>query len=161
MSHCPTGQRFKVALCKKYLTEALAANDIGNSCRRPIPFARTQPRALPTPGQRSSDDQSHASQVIAGRHTLPGSAEVIRLLEKPIRCPERSSHTVHDLYRIKFELLITYGTLQSQLPSNSRDEGWQAILAQGSLRSTTEAAFEMENEGTVFKQAAKSILALW
>jgi hypothetical protein len=162
MSYSQTGQRFKVALCRKYLLETVLANDSGSSSTRPAPLARAQPRAVPAiVSDTEALLENPATVSIASRHPLPGSAEVLRLLGIPISNSRPSPRSAGDMYRIKFEFFVSYGNIQSQLPVDQREASWRTMLDDGRFSQTLDAAFSLGVEGTTYRQLSNSIVAVW
>ncbi|KAG5641741.1 hypothetical protein H0H81_011020, partial [Sphagnurus paluster] len=86
---------FKVALCQKLLADPAPAQ-----ARRVQPRARKNSHAPRPPPSKAKDQQAHP---------IPAYAEFQRLLEAP--GPADFAGVV--MGRIRFELVVAYGTLQS------------------------------------------------
>jgi len=149
----PIGLNFKLALCKKLLTEILSDNETDETKRREV---RAQPRARRPLGE--APPENNGATQIASKHPIPASIEIIRVLKM-----SSDGHEIlkDKVYRLKFDLLVTYGNLQRQLPPDQQDNGWSKILTEGSLPAVLEVAFGSGTEGKVYREALGSIIAFW
>lgn len=65
--------------------------------------------------------------------------------------------------RIKFELLLSYGTLQSQASEMDRDVEWSSLLLGADLKQTLDKAFSREIIGAdePSREAVDDVLSMW
>lgn len=139
LTNTPSVLKFKIALCQKFLV----TSDVAQTTTRPKAQARAQPKAVRA--TRTVDDIKEEPAVIAPvqptpsiavNRPTPSSAEILRLME--IRTKLTSSWANdHDL---KFELVVSYAILQTQILAEDRDPDWPVLL-RGGLSKTFDAAF--------------------
>lgn len=126
---------FRLLLSMKYLNEVSAARDSA----RPPPVKRAQPRARGARDQASAipPDSTDAERSIIRTFTLPSWVTTVQplLSASLVAIPNALPYI-----RIKFDLLVVYGNLQKQIPSQ-RDPAWVTSLNDGALRNMIEAAF--------------------
>ncbi|GLB37638.1 hypothetical protein LshimejAT787_0406890 [Lyophyllum shimeji] len=166
LSRSPTVHKFKILLCQKFLTDP--SHD-QTADARPKAHARVQPRALRQARTESSATQNPKSQlarpgasVQSPINPLPGYTEIRRLMEtKPSPSAIVSTSL---LLRIKFELLNSYGMLQSQTPLTEKDTEWLASLHDGRMIEILDLAFgraDEGGEGGMLRETIQSIRSAW
>ncbi|KAF5385121.1 hypothetical protein D9615_000897 [Tricholomella constricta] len=160
--------RFKVLLCQKLLTDSRHAT---HREARPQPQIRAQPRALRQTRTESSmksiSDESvkpPTSSAQLNKTTMPGYAEIQRLVEMKVS-PFSANVSSSFVLRIKFELLTSYGMLQSAASSAEKDAEWLAALRGGRIAHTSDLAFGSDDleggESGAFRTTFQSILSTW
>jgi hypothetical protein len=153
ISPSPTGQNYKIALCRKYLSENLALNDSENSTTKPL-STRPQPKLQSAVRRQTPPRGKSMANSMSNKYAIPSSAEVIRLVMGKIA---HSSRPILEVYRVKFELLMAYDATQSQLPDREQESGWRSHFALENTPQTLEAAFA-GTEGQVYIEALKGII---
>ncbi|KAG5649172.1 hypothetical protein H0H81_005720 [Sphagnurus paluster] len=119
---------FKVALCQKLLTDPAPAQ-----ARRVQPRARKNSHAPRPPPSKAKDQQAHP---------IPGYTEFQRLLE----APGPADFVGAVMGRIRFELVVAYGALQSgnrdKGKGRDRDREWVLALREGRVRDVVRRAVD-------------------
>ncbi|KAF8070655.1 hypothetical protein FPV67DRAFT_1448356 [Lyophyllum atratum] len=166
LSPSPAVHRFKVVLCQKFLTDSSHAK-VGDA--RPKGQARAQPRALRQARTDSSGVEKGKSQSTEStslpqsiKNPLPGYEEIRRLMETNV--PPSMGITTPFLWRIKFELMNSYGLLQSVMPLAERDTGWLTSLHNGETTKILDLAFAPDDdrgENRFFRETLQSITGTW
>jgi hypothetical protein len=162
MSSTSTLCKFKVALCQRYLTRSR----IGNYSSR----GRSKPRAQPRPitgRKRAADQDSNALTTSEAKpeivllsnqnqHALPPASELIHLLTMKGDADALSN-------TIKYDLLVTYGTLQHQASAESRSRDWMEMLQNGSVVEAVEEAFGglKDHQSSVLQKILLGLIATW
>ena len=145
MSSTSTLCKFKVALCQRYLTRTSV--ETGQSSYRGRP--RAQPRRIT--GRKRADKQdptvlmtSDAKSEIAplsnqNQHALPPASEILHLLSMKTNADALSNI-------IKYDLLVTYGILQQQTPTENKSRDWMEMLQSGRVEEAVQEAFGGSND---------------
>jgi hypothetical protein len=153
--------KFKVTLCQKFLTETTDNNFTATA--RPKAQARAQPRALrsdPSTNQIARFvSTSNALVPNSNKYPLPNANEICQLLEMNIDTTSSRVITKPLLLRIKFELLVSYGTLQREV---LKDPGWMKLVQESKFNNTLDIAFGPGGgEGGVYRSSLESIRNVW
>ncbi|KAL0571342.1 Superkiller protein 3 [Marasmius crinis-equi] len=137
MSRLPSTQavlRFKVAFLHRCIGPTAAANAGASSkTARPKPQVRVQPKqrrrgeAVPEPTPSETPNQN---QPTASRPAMPSFVDISEALEGS--SADNSA---------KFELLVSYWTLQSQLEASERDSDWIELRNNGRWESLLNVVF--------------------
>ncbi|KAF8628881.1 hypothetical protein AX15_003667 [Amanita polypyramis BW_CC] len=146
--------RFKVALCYKFITELVPERtDVDNRLRPPARARKPRSRREGDQMQVGSTPTISSGNV---KH-LPPCQAVLNALET---LPAMTDMTL--FLRVKFELFISYGTIQHKAPASEKDVEWTNALQQRKLHSIVGIAFNPEGEDTVkLSRLANSIVSLW
>ncbi|KAI3608067.1 antiviral protein [Moniliophthora roreri] len=149
----PSVLRFKVAFFQKCIGPSTSTRPPP----RPKPQARTIPKARgrqdPTsPEILASVDSS--VQSVASKPFLPPFADICQALEKP-----QKSHSANAT--IKFELLVSYGTLQSQFTGTDRDSEWTGLLRSGRWRQLLNNSFKGEDDAKDYRDTLSLLVPYW
>jgi hypothetical protein len=158
-----TGQAFKLAICRRFLTDKAIDVRTGERHSRPAPVARALPRAAPIArGRPASETPGEISaSSVERRHPLPTPVDVIELLEKCTVGPEAPKDMVDKVYRMKFDCLLAYNNLQRRRPDGQIDPAWSVIITEGRLSQTLEVAFGSGDDGRVYRETLGRIVLLW
>jgi hypothetical protein len=157
ISLSPTGQKYKIALCRKYLSENLVLSNSENSTIKPHLSARPQPKLQSADRKQTPPREKVIANSISSKYAMPSSAEVIRLLMGKIT---HSSRSKLEVYRVKFELLIAHQATQLQLPDGEEESGWRSYFSLDNTPRTLEVAFS-GTDGQVYIEALKGIIPHW
>ncbi|RDB22166.1 hypothetical protein Hypma_010585 [Hypsizygus marmoreus] len=172
LSPTPAVHRFKIALCQKFLADAGGGGGAQHGGRAQI---RVQPRAIRglTRADSSGTGNDLSKCVPANtphspnKHPLPDYAEIQRLIGSKNLSPSSMalSLSLSSLLRIKFELLNSYGMLQSEMSSAEKDVDWSKALQGGELKGVLDVAFgdegQLEGENRVFRDSLKAMSSVW
>lgn len=166
----PAISRFKLALCQKFLIGSTTTDTSGP---RPKPQARAQPRAIRA-ARRSELDETAVPPINAkplststtpisqaSKYILPPSTEILRMVELN---PTTATTAVASFFRIKFELVVLYGTLQSQASDpKDKDAEWAQILGDGRFKKAVEAGFRCDGDdmSRVYRESLEAIHQQW
>jgi hypothetical protein len=161
----PVVCRFKVALCQRYITYAASTHGEGDS--RPKPQARAQPRtirATQRPSEPNDDGfsnppaGSNPAASIASKYPLPSSSEILRITEMG----SGHSRDISAFLRVKFELLVAFGILQSQAAGDHKDREWLNMIRDGRMTKALSSAFGRDDNGlgSVYRVTLSGIVAL-
>ncbi|KAI0297151.1 hypothetical protein BC826DRAFT_907813 [Russula brevipes] len=140
MSSTLTLCKFKVALCQRYLTRAWVGGRTSRGKGRP----RAQPRPI-TGRKRGARQESTAlttsdskPEIVPlsnqNQHCLPPASELLHLLSMKTDANALSN-------TIKYDLLMTYGILQHQMPAENKSQDWREMLQSGRVQEAVEEAF--------------------
>ncbi|KAF8639505.1 hypothetical protein AX17_001410 [Amanita inopinata Kibby_2008] len=149
--------RFKVALCYKFISELESVKDKSPSSNPSKPQARA----------RKPHSSRRASNSFTSLTSGPSTANIKHLLpcQAVLRALESKNLVATDaalLLRVKFELLLSYGTIQQSISSGDRDPEWINALQQAKLNSILTAAFNSENEeSTKYRRLAQCTVSMW
>lgn len=160
----PTTAKFKVLLCKQYLTITNSAD----TTEAPLLGSRPKPQARAIRAARRSDQSetttpaagSTTSDVnatpasIASKLVLPSPTEILQLLQKPdseVRPPAQLS-------RLKFELLTSYLNLHNSAVIPEQEADWQEALESGQVSRAIDSAFNGA-EGSFYRESLGLMVA--
>lgn len=160
----PSVYKFKIALCQKMIN-----NNVPSNIARPKPQARAQPKALHSvrdldrPLQEPPEKINAAHLSYPSKHPLPNCGDVIRLMEVDKTGTLFPPAARARLLRAKFELYISYGSLQAQLCPEEIDAEWKTLLRDKKLGNVIDVAFGNENrdDATMYQGLLRSITSLW
>ena len=137
MSSTPTLCKFKLALCQRYLTRACVGSSTSKGRGRP----RAQPRPIPA-RKRVAKQDSTTSDIKAdisplstqNQHAFPPASELLHLLgsKSNVNAPSNI---------VKYDLIVTYGILQHQMPAENRSQDWMEMLQSGRVEEAVRGAF--------------------
>ncbi|KAK7005679.1 hypothetical protein R3P38DRAFT_2647270 [Favolaschia claudopus] len=134
----PAVSKFKIALYQKYFSDS---NDAARVAARPRPQARAQPKGSPVKARAAPVE----APPLVNRYRPPGSSEILRLMEATTTAP---SVSVDSLYKLKFELLVSYNAYQTEASATDKDPEWPNILRNGIMAKTLDSAFGCKTGGT-------------
>src|SRR5882757_549004 len=133
MSSTSTLCKFKLALCQRYLTRACVRSGTSKGRGRP----RAQPRPIPARKRVAKQDPtvlmvSDSKPEVTplsnqNQHTLPPASELLHLLSM-----KTDTNALSNI--IKYDLIVTYGILQHQTPTEHRSQDWMKMLQSGRLK---------------------------
>jgi len=163
--------KFKIVLCQKYLTTISANHNAGTTDLRPKPQARAQPRSIPVARRHTEQEKGNHTSTsgltlpasIASKHSPPTSAEILRLLELNLH-NSRASSAVTAFMQIKFELLVSFGNLQTCAAiTDDKDLEWPRMLRDGRLAKAVDAAFKGGDEAfdQTCRETLREIINVW
>ncbi|KAG5350168.1 hypothetical protein C0989_012423 [Termitomyces sp. Mn162] len=73
-----------------------------------------------------------------------------------------ASHEQPVLLRVKFELINSYGLLQSELTAEERDSDWMSLLRDGKANKLIETVFSFDNpDSHIFREVLQSTMLIW
>jgi len=164
----PTIAKFKVALCKKYLTSSTTISSVDTSqfASRPKPQARAVRAARRSSGMpehegstssTTSGPSAAAAAATASKNPLPSPSEILELIEKP----DVGFGSPTQLLRIKFELLLSYAFVQNSVAEPQRQQSvWRDMLQDGRFQKTVDFAFGGEG-AEIYKESLKAVMVTW
>jgi hypothetical protein len=123
---------FKLLVCMQYLGQNSRPPDGGAKTKRAAPRAR---------GARAEEKRPEESNTVGSvtrAYTIPNWKTVVEPL---VSASHKGQKNVTIYTKIKYELLVTYATLNNQQEPEGRDAGWDEELDDGSLRRTVQAVF--------------------
>lgn len=164
----PAISKFKLALCKKYLTSLTTTM---SSVDGPQPAFRPRPQARAVHSSRQSSVPRHEGSMssiksttsdstsatsITSKYPLPPPSEILHLLQQPLG----GSYPLTQSLRIKFELLLSYALVQNP-PTEVGDQEseWRNMLLDGRVQKAVDSAFA--GEGGRYKESLKMIMGTW
>lgn len=119
--------KFRTALLQKFLSGS-TQNAVDESLSRSKPQARARPirRAR---GELKQDEELPKNQPtsILSQISLSSYTEIRRSLEE--QHPPSNANISYPW--IRFQLVLTFGLYQAQLPTEARDQEWQTLLNSG------------------------------
>lgn len=151
-------QLFKLALCRKFLSDESESGGRNTSTRRPKPQARAvrvQRGTAPAKENLSSsnvDDSSTLSS--ASKISFPTPGDVVQLLTV-----SNGSNSSPTILIVKKELLISYGYLQQI--AERRDVEWQQLAAGGRLEDLVNSIFGEESYALQDRDALIGLVRVW
>jgi len=122
---------FKLLVCIQYLGQFSRSNG-------PVKAKRAAPRARGAGAEEKRPEVSNAGNSVTRTYTIPSWTTTVGPL---VSAFHKNQQNVAVYCGIKYELLVTYATLNDQQEPGDRDAGWDEELHDGSLRRTIEAAF--------------------
>ena len=162
----PQVSKFKLALCKKYLTSSTtntSSSDGPQPASRPRPQARA-PRALQPSGVPEHEDSlssvksvkssSTSATSVASRYPLPPPSEILQLITQP----PSGSFTLTQSLRIKFELLMSYSLVRKTANEPGHQElEWRQMLLDGRVQKAADSAFVGE-AGGMYRETLQAVM---
>jgi hypothetical protein len=140
MSSTPTICKFKLALCQRYLTRACVGSNTSKGRGRP----RAQPRPIsarkrvvkqdPTVLTVSDIKPDISPLSTQNQHALPPPSELLHLLAM-----KTNANALSNI--VKYDLIVTYGILQHQMPAEGRSQDWTEMLQSGRVEEAAQEAF--------------------
>ena len=138
----PTVLRFKVS----FLHKCIGPPSTANKSSRPKPQVRALPKRRGDPATPAASEDA-STQPIASKPAIPSFADISYALE----------NSTHNQPAAKFELLVSYGTLQSQVPDLERDSDWVKSSNDGRWESLLNVVFR-DGEGADNYRTTLSVL---
>lgn len=149
-------QLFKLALCRKFLSDESESGGRNTSTRRPKPQARavrvmrgTAPAKENLSSSNVGDSSTFSS---ASKFSFPMPGDVVQLLTV-------SSNSSPTILIVKKELLISYGYLQQI--AERRDMEWQQLAAGGRLEDLVNSIFGEESYALQDRDALIGLVRVW
>ncbi|KAF9267374.1 hypothetical protein L218DRAFT_684239 [Marasmius fiardii PR-910] len=145
--------RFKVA----FLQKCIAPTTTSSRACRPKP----QARAAPKPKRReetptvSADSETPPPHRIASKPALPSFADLSKALKNPENKLRLTNNTVC------FELLVSYGILQSQIAASERDSEWVELGDNDNWEALLREVFKDGDNVDDFRTALTSLRTTW
>ncbi|KAM6502001.1 hypothetical protein JOM56_001978 [Amanita muscaria] len=148
---------FKVALCYKFINEAELSEKPGVNNSLKIPVRARKPRS-----KRETDRcqlTAASDRMASTNRNLPTCEAILCALKKKI--PPAVDGKLQ--LRVKFELFVSYGTIQKEASEMEKDVHWTSAIRQISFRDVLSNAFSSVSgeEGTRFGHLAQSMLSTW
>ncbi|KAK2464274.1 hypothetical protein APHAL10511_003731 [Amanita phalloides] len=149
--------QFKVALCYGFIKELGMS---GRACtdNHHKPLARARKTRLPREGDQMQTLRSPVSASGKVNH-IPPCQVILDALETKI--PEMMDLRL--FLQVKFELLLSYGMIQSKIPAADKDEEWTNALRDKALFGTLGVAFDPDygEDAVRLGKLAQSIVSAW
>ncbi|KAK1232801.1 Superkiller protein 3 [Marasmius sp. AFHP31] len=141
--------RFKVAFLHKCIGPPATAT----TSSRPKPQARALPKrrggtSTPAPLEDAS------AQPVANKAAMPSFADISKALEGSAK-----NHSAKDA--AKFELLVSYGTLQSQTSESERDPDWVKCGNGGGWESLLSTVFHNGGDADNYRTTLTVLRTTW
>ncbi|KAG6845305.1 hypothetical protein H0H87_011155 [Tephrocybe sp. NHM501043] len=144
--------KFKIVLCQRLLSGS------GHGQLRNGP-TRVKARALRATKPEENVVPQSTESITSAQSTkshIPSFKEVQRSLETTTLSV---GITQSILLRVKFELLTSYGILQSELASAERDSDWLNLLRAGGVNNIINSAFGSHSEdGRAYREVLQAIM---
>ncbi len=142
--------RFKISLCQRLLAPKTSAVQ-----SRPAVRPRAQLKPRDSASNVVATNNVPVIPVITRKFTGPAAQEVVQLVTSPMK-----SNTL-PILRLRFELLLAYHLVQSQIPANDRDQEWQLKRSNGELEKILVDNFESEGtEGPLYHRMLQSMICV-
>ena len=122
---------FKLLVCIQYLGHFSRSDG-------PAKTKRAAPRARGTRAEEKRPEESNAPGSVIRAYTIPTWKSTVGPLVATSHKGQKNA-TVY--CKIRYELVVTYASLNNQQEPEGRDAGWDEELHDGSLRRTIEAVF--------------------
>ena len=122
---------FKLLVCIQYLGHFSRSDG-------PVKAKRAAPRARGARADEKRPEESNAASSVTRVYTIPNWRMAVEPL---VSGSHQDQKNVTNYCKIKYELLVTYASLNNQQEPEGRDAGWDEELHDGSLRGTVEAVF--------------------
>jgi len=122
---------FKLLVCIQYLGHFSRSDGSAKT-------KRAAPRVRGTKTEEKLPEVSNAVGSVARAYTIPNWKTTVGPM---VSASHRGQKNVTVYCKIKYELLVTYASLNNQQEPGGRDAGWDEELHDGSLRQTVEAVF--------------------
>lgn len=136
---------------------------------RPKPAVRAQRR--PVRSARGSDEHEdepstvtsplNVLQSVSNKQPLPNSSEILRLMEMEPGHSLALSESSASRYRLKFELLVSYGNYQAQCGGSDKDPDWPNLLRNGAVGKAVDVAFREGDVGCSYRQSLNGFIPFW
>ena len=122
---------FKLLVCIQYLGHFSRSDG-------PVKAKRAAPRARGARTEEKRPEESNVGDSVTRAYTIPNWKTTVG----PLVSASHKGHKNVTVYcKIKYELLVTYASLNNQREPEGRDAGWDEELHDGSLRETVETVF--------------------
>jgi hypothetical protein len=153
MTSTPTLCKFKLALCQRYLTRACVGS--GTSKGRGRPRAQPRPISARKRVARQDTTMSDIKPEISplstqNQHAFPPASELLRLLTS-----KSNANALSNI--VKYDLIVTFGILQHQMPAEDRSQDWMEMLQSGRVEEVVREAFG-DSEGQQSSVTSQKIL---
>ncbi|TFY69615.1 hypothetical protein EVG20_g3075 [Dentipellis fragilis] len=164
--------KFKLALCQRYLSDSSSTRPPASTRVRP----RAQPRPIPSRARKAQADEANESISNASANEAPRPDTVSILSTRPLPAASdilnlvtsASAGSLPLADEARFELVATYGLLQTQTSQEGRSADWSAMVQDGRLARAIEDAFahEREHEGNgrstqEMKDTLLAMMSIW
>lgn len=151
-----SAQLFKLALCRKFLSDELGERNPSN--RRPKPQARAVRAARGIAPAReetlsSSSANDSPASFSASKISIPPTSDIVHLLTGS------NGHTSPVILIVKKELLISYAYLQQI--AERRDVEWQQLATDGRLEDQVNSVFSGESYAQQDRDALINLVRVW
>ncbi|KAH0588898.1 hypothetical protein H2248_004685 [Termitomyces sp. 'cryptogamus'] len=151
--------RFKIMLCRKLLSDA-SHEQVRDGQTRVQARARAL-RATRTEESINSHFGETSASSQAAKSLIPSCVEIMRCLETRASSSFMTM-TQPVLLRVKFELINSYGLLQSELTAEERDSDWMSLLRDGKANKLIETVFSFDNpDSHIFREVLQSTMLIW
>ena len=104
----------------------------------PVKTKRAAPRARGARAEEKRPEESNVGDSVARAYAIPNWKTTVGPL---VSASHKGQKNVTIYCKIKYELLVTYASLNNQQGPEGRDAAWDEALHDGSLRRTVEAVF--------------------
>ncbi|KAG7088370.1 hypothetical protein E1B28_012373 [Marasmius oreades] len=145
--------RFKVT----FLQKCLAPTAISSRTSRPKPQARApakQKRYEEPPS--TNRGASVPSQRITSKPVLPSFADISKALGNP---PPKTVRSMNNT--VSFELLASYGTLQSQIAVPERDSEWMELESDDRWEALLDTVFKDRDNADSYRSILTTLRTTW
>ena len=156
--------RFKIMLCRKILNDASREQVRDGQARVQ---ARVQARARASRATRTEESvnpqSSESASSQAAKSPIPSCGEIMRCLEAKASS-SLMTVTQSILLRVKFELINSYGLLQSELPVKERDSEWVSFFQDGKANQLVDTIFSGSSDNRDFcilREVLQSTVSIW
>ena len=122
---------FKLLVCIQYLGHFSRTDG-------PVKARRAAPRARRARAEGKRPEESNVGNSDRRAYTIPNWRTSVGPL---VSASHKGQNNFTVYCKIKYELLVTYATLNDQQEPGGRDAGWDEELHDGTLRRTVEAVF--------------------
>lgn len=122
---------FKLLLCIQYLGHFARPDG-------PAKTKRAAPRARGAKAEDKRPGEPNAANSVTRAYAIPNWKTTVGPL---VSAPNKDEESAAIYCKIKYELLVTYASLNDRQEPGGRDTGWDEELHDGSLRRTVEAIF--------------------
>ncbi|KAG6903073.1 hypothetical protein C0995_006260 [Termitomyces sp. Mi166 len=153
--------RFKIMLCRKLLSDA--SRDQMRDVRTRVQARARALRATRTEEIINSQSPETSASAQTTRSPVLSYIEIIRCLEASASSSSMAV-TQSILLRVKFELINSYGMLQSEMAPAERDSDWTSILQDGKANQLIDTMFNGKSnnpDSRVFREVLQSTVPIW
>jgi hypothetical protein len=163
MSSTSTLCKFKLALCQRYLTRASVGSGTSKgkgrprAQPRPIPARKRVAKQGPTVLTVSDSKPEIAPSSNQDQHALPPASELLHLLSM-----KTDANALSNI--IKYDLIVTYGILQHQTPTENKSQDWLKMLQSGRVKAAVEEVFggsEDQQSSNTSQKILLRMIATW
>ncbi|KAG6888093.1 hypothetical protein C0992_009632 [Termitomyces sp. T32_za158] len=157
----PAALKFKIMLCRKLLGDVGRA-EVQDGQTRIHARARAL-RAIRAEESLSLQLDETSASAQTAKSTMPSGVEIIRCLEtSTLRSFIPVTQSI--LLMVKFELISSYGILQSEMPIADRDSDWMSILRDGKAKQLIDAVFNDNSDNSdnrIFREVLQNTMHTW